>query len=55
MEASGIDPFKLPVLTSLLQVGEPFITLPCVVTRNPYSGERNVGMYRVLSFPRLQR
>ena len=25
----------------------PFITLPCVVTRDPKSGKRNVGMYRM--------
>jgi UbiD family decarboxylase len=24
-----------------------FITLPCVVTKDPDTGERNVGMYRI--------
>src|ERR1043166_406270 len=27
--------------------GGRFITLPCVVTKDPDSGERNVGMYRI--------
>jgi 4-hydroxy-3-polyprenylbenzoate decarboxylase len=43
----GIDLLKLPVLTTWPQDGGPFITLPCVVTRDPRSGKRNVGMYRM--------
>jgi len=43
----GIDLLKLPVLTTWPQDGGPFITLPCVVTRDPTSGKRNVGMYRM--------
>ncbi len=43
----GIDLRKLPVLTTWPQDGGPFITLPCVVTRDPKSGKRNVGMYRM--------
>jgi 4-hydroxy-3-polyprenylbenzoate decarboxylase len=43
----GIDLLKLPVLTTWPQDGGPFITLPCVVTRDPKSGKRNVGMYRM--------
>src|SRR5439155_13486611 len=27
--------------------GGRFLTLPCVVTRDPDTGERNVGMYRI--------
>ena len=27
--------------------GGRFITLPCVVTQDPDTGERNVGMYRI--------
>ena len=27
--------------------GGRFITLPCVVTKDPDTGERNVGMYRI--------
>jgi 4-hydroxy-3-polyprenylbenzoate decarboxylase len=44
---SGIDLLKLPVLTTWPQDGGPFITLPCVVTKDPKSGKRNVGMYRM--------
>jgi 4-hydroxy-3-polyprenylbenzoate decarboxylase len=43
----GIDLLKLPVLTTWPEDGGPFITLPCVVTRDPKSGKRNVGMYRM--------
>jgi 4-hydroxy-3-polyprenylbenzoate decarboxylase len=45
--------YKLPTLLDLpilqcwpLDAGR-FITLPCVVTRDPDTGERNVGMYRM--------
>jgi 4-hydroxy-3-polyprenylbenzoate decarboxylase len=43
----GIDLLKLPVLTTWPQDGGPFITLPCVVTRDPKTSKRNVGMYRM--------
>ena len=43
----GIDLSKIPVLTTWPQDGGPFITLPCVITRDPRSGKRNVGMYRM--------
>jgi len=48
----GIDLRKLPILTTWPEDGGPFITLPCVVTRDPRSstpqpGKRNVGMYRM--------
>jgi len=48
----GIDLLKLPVLTTWPEDGGPFITLPCVVTRDLRSsggqpGKRNVGMYRM--------
>jgi 4-hydroxy-3-polyprenylbenzoate decarboxylase len=38
---------KLPVLTCWPADGGPFFTLPVVHTRNPDSGIRNVGMYRM--------
>jgi 4-hydroxy-3-polyprenylbenzoate decarboxylase len=38
---------NLPVLKCWPLDGGRFITLPCVVTKNPDSGERNVGMYRI--------
>ena len=36
-----------PVLQCWPQDGGRFITLPCVITRDPKTGKRNVGMYRV--------
>jgi 4-hydroxy-3-polyprenylbenzoate decarboxylase len=41
------DLAKLPVLTTWPHDGGPFITLPQVVTRDPGTGIRNVGMYRL--------
>ena len=37
----------LPVLTTWPHDGGPFITLPQVITREPGTGLRNVGMYRL--------
>ena len=44
------DMGKLPVLTCWPADGGPFVTLPCVVTRDPETGVRNVGMYRMQVF-----
>lgn len=38
---------NMPVLQCWPVDGGRFITLPCVVTRDPDTGERNVGMYRM--------
>ena len=38
---------RLPVLTTWPHDGGPFITLPQVITRDPETGLRNVGMYRL--------
>ena len=38
---------NLPILRCWPLDGGRFITLPCVVTRDPDTGERNVGMYRI--------
>jgi 4-hydroxy-3-polyprenylbenzoate decarboxylase len=38
---------NLPILKCWPMDGGRFITLPCVVTKDPDSGERNVGMYRI--------
>ena len=40
----------LPVLTSWIHDGGPFITLPLVNTKDPVSGKRNMGMYRMQVF-----
>lgn len=37
----------LPILKCWPLDGGRFLTLPCVVTRDPDTGERNVGMYRM--------
>ncbi|HHE71573.1 MAG TPA: menaquinone biosynthesis decarboxylase [Chloroflexi bacterium] len=44
-EAPSLD--KLPILTCWPEDGGPFITLPQVITRDPKTGVRNVGMYRL--------
>lgn len=50
---STLHPFNsstlldLPILKCWPLDGGRFITLPCVVTRDPDTGERNVGMYRI--------
>jgi len=38
---------NLPILKCWPLDGGRFITLPCVMTRDPDTGERNVGMYRI--------
>ncbi len=42
-----VDVLKFPVLTTWPGDGGPFITLPCVHTKDPKTGKRNVGMYRM--------
>ncbi len=37
----------LPILTCWPEDGGPYITLPTVITRDPVTGVRNVGMYRL--------
>jgi len=39
--------FDFPILKCWPQDGGRFITLPCVITRDPRTGKRNVGMYRM--------
>jgi 4-hydroxy-3-polyprenylbenzoate decarboxylase len=38
---------NLPILKCWPLDGGRFITLPCIVTKDPDTGERNVGMYRI--------
>ena len=45
-----VDLTKIPVPTCWPEDGGPFITLPQVITRDPESGQRNVGMYRMQVF-----
>ncbi len=48
-EGTGPSPtlLDLPILKCWPLDGGRFITLPCVVTRDPDTGDRNVGMYRM--------
>jgi len=41
---------KLPILKCWPQDGGNFITLPLVITKNPVTGTRNTGMYRLQKF-----
>ncbi len=42
-----VDLDALPVLTCWPHDGGPFLTLPSVITKDPDTGARNVGMYRM--------
>lgn len=42
-----VDLGKLPICTCWPEDGGPYVTLPQVITRDPGSGVRNVGMYRI--------
>ena len=49
---NGTDPFPptlldLPILKCWPLDGGRFVTLPCVFTQDPDTGERNIGMYRI--------
>ncbi len=44
------DLTRLPVITCWPQDGGPFITLPIINTKEPHTGVRNVGMYRMQVF-----
>ena len=46
----GLD--ELPVLRTWPEDGGPFITLPLVFTRDPETGRRNIGMYRMQVYDR---
>ncbi len=43
----NFDLRQFPILKCWPYDGGPFITLPCVHTRNPNTGKRNIGMYRM--------
>jgi 4-hydroxy-3-polyprenylbenzoate decarboxylase len=45
----------LPILQCWPRDAGRFITLPCVVTRDPRSGKRNIGMYRMQVYERLRQ
>lgn len=53
-QGTDADVTKLPVITCWPKDGGPFVTLPVIHTKDPNTGTRNVGMYRMQVFgPRL--
>jgi len=42
-----VDLMALPVLTTWPNDGGPFFTMPNVITKDPDTGARNIGMYRM--------
>src|SRR5450631_1294963 len=44
------DITKLPIITCWPKDGGPFVTLPIIHTKDPNTGSRNVGMYRMQIF-----
>jgi 4-hydroxy-3-polyprenylbenzoate decarboxylase len=47
-----VDLERLPVLKCWPQDGGPFVTLPLVITKDPETGDVNIGMYRMQVFDR---
>ena len=47
LRGEEVDLGALPVQTCWPGDAAPFITLPAVITRDPRTGQRNVGMYRM--------
>ncbi|MGH3001929.1 MAG: UbiD family decarboxylase, partial [Gaiellaceae bacterium] len=47
LRGDDVDLGRLPVQTCWPGDAGPFITLPAVITRDPRTGQRNVGMYRM--------
>jgi UbiD family decarboxylase len=52
-ENGGLD--ELPIPTTWPEDGGPFITLPLVITRDPETGMRNIGTYRMQVYDRRPR
>src|SRR5512132_947081 len=47
LEGDDVDLDRLPIQTCWPGDAAPFITLPAVITHDPKTGTRNVGMYRM--------
>lgn len=47
LKGDDVDLLKFPVIKCWPQDGGKFITLPCVFTKDPETGARNCGMYRM--------
>ncbi len=48
IEDADLD--KIPILTCWPLDGGPFITLPLVITKDPETGQQNMGMYRLQKY-----
>jgi len=51
-EGTHVDLMELPILKTWPEDGGPYVTLPLVFTRDPASGARNCGMYRLQRYDR---
>jgi 4-hydroxy-3-polyprenylbenzoate decarboxylase len=47
LRGDAVDLLKFPILQTWPGDGGRYITLPCVTTRDPKTGKRNLGMYRM--------
>lgn len=47
LRGDAVDLFQLPILKCWPLDGGPYITLPLVITKDPETGELNLGMYRM--------
>ncbi|GBD32365.1 MAG: hypothetical protein KatS3mg081_1896 [Gemmatimonadales bacterium] len=47
LRGSEVDLYQLPICVCWPEDGGPYVTLPQVITRDPRTGGRNVGMYRI--------
>src|SRR5919109_333987 len=52
LSGDEVDLTRLPIQTCWPGDAAPFITLPAVITKDPRSGTRNVGMYRMQKIDR---
>src|SRR6202451_1985208 len=50
IKTEGFSLYDYPILTCWPDDGGPFVTLPMVFSRNPDTGKRNCGMYRMQVF-----
>lgn len=51
-EGDDVDLFELPILKTWPEDGGPMVTLPLVFTKDPETGARNCGMYRLQRYDR---
>ncbi len=52
LTGDDVDLYKMPILTCWPLDAAPYITLPLVISRDPETGRRNVGTYRMQVYDR---